>query len=68
MVGGEAWDEAQMNVIHMRLRLMANKRQFRNLLQARYVLEDLWDLWKTHGAGADWSQIQAASGEDLLLT
>lgn len=69
MIGGEARDQTQMDIVRTRLQLMAQKRQFRNLSQARWLLEDLWDLWKTpHGADVDWTQIRAASGEDLLLT
>ena len=68
-IGGEARHEAQMEVVRTRLRHMAEKRHFRNLLQARWVLEDLWDLRsKANGVEADWTQIQDAAGVDLLLT
>ncbi|KAH6983585.1 fungal-specific transcription factor domain-containing protein [Ilyonectria sp. MPI-CAGE-AT-0026] len=69
IVGGEALQQDEIDPIRTRLQLMAKKRQFRNLLHAREVLEDLWDLRKTRqGANADWTQILDASGEGLLLT
>ncbi|KAJ6442309.1 Armadillo-like helical [Purpureocillium lavendulum] len=69
IVGGEAVEQEHIDSVRSRLRLMADKRQFRNLSQARDVLEDLWDLRKTtQGQNADWTQILDASGEDLLLT
>lgn len=69
IIGGEALKQDEIDSIRTRLQLMAKKRQFRNLSQAREVLEDLWDLRKTrHGANADWTQILDVSGEGLLLT
>ncbi|KAH7011002.1 fungal-specific transcription factor domain-containing protein [Ilyonectria destructans] len=69
IAGGEAIEQDHIDMVRSRLRLMARKRQFRNLSQARDVLEDLWDLRKMRqGVNADWTQILDASGEDLLLT
>ena len=69
IVGGESVEQDHIDMVRSRLRLMARKRQFRNLSQAREVLEDLWDLRKTsHGMNTDWTQILDASGQDLLLT
>ena len=68
MIGGEARDEGQMDVVRTRLRHMAEKRQFRNLGQARWVLEELWDLRRSDAVEADWTQVQDAVGVDLLLT
>lgn len=68
MIGGEARSQSQMDVVRTRLRCMAEKRQFQNLTQARQVLEDLWDMWTTHGGDADWTEIPAASAGGLLLT
>lgn len=69
IAGGESVAQDHIDMVRSRLRLMARQRQFRNLWQAREVLEDLWDLRKTRpGVNADWSQILDASGQDLLLT
>ena len=69
IVGGESVEQDHIDMVRSRLRLMARKRQFRNISQAREVLEDLWDLRRTnHGVNADWTQILDASGQDLLLT
>lgn len=69
IVGGESVEQDHIEMVRSRLRLMARKRQFRNLSQAREVLEDLWDLRKTReGVDVDWTQILESSGEDLLLT
>lgn len=68
-IGGEARDEGQMEVVRTRLQHMAEKRHFRNLLQAKWILEGLWDVRKKTNCGdADWTLIQDAAGVDLLLT
>lgn len=69
MAGGEAIEHDDIDSVRSRLRLMARKRQFRNLSRAQEVLEDLWDLREAEpGVDADWTQILDASGKGLLLT
>ena len=69
IAGGESVEQDHIDMVRSRLRLMAGKRQFRNLLHAREILEDLWDLRKMGpGVNADWTQILDTSGHGLLLT
>lgn len=69
MIGGEVLEEGQIDAVRSRLQMMADKRQFRNLWQARKILEELWELRRTsNGVDVDWTHILDATGSDLLLT
>ncbi|KAL4888361.1 fungal-specific transcription factor domain-containing protein [Aspergillus ambiguus] len=67
LAGAEATEGEHINVVRSRLRLLADKRPFHNILRAWEVLEDVWDARQSN-ANVDWQAIIDRRGGGLLLT
>lgn len=69
LVGAEAMHSSHMDMIRIRLSLMAKKRNFQNIQRVLGVLEEIWEC-RAQGSGSnqlDWQDIVGQS-DDLLLT
>lgn len=70
LVGAEATHSSHMETIRIRLRLMAEKRNFQNIQRALGALEGIWEC-RAQGVGTnqlDWQDVVGHQGDDLLLT
>ncbi|RDW72766.1 fungal specific transcription factor domain-containing protein [Aspergillus mulundensis] len=72
LAGGEATKTMEINLIRQRLYLMLEKRHFQNISRALAILEEVWDRRMARltleSDDADWQEILAGQGCQLLLT
>jgi len=68
LAGGEASELGDIAVIRYRLQKLWERRQFRNILRALTVLEDLWHRRQNGEHNLDWTCLTDMPGEGLLLT